>query len=252
VTPEARRIALVTGASRGIGRAAALALSEAGNHVVAVARTTGALEELDDEIQKRGGTATLVPLDLNHGDAIDQLGGAIFDRFGRLDALFANAAIAGPVTPVAHIEPRAWDAAFATNLTANYRLIRSFDALLRISPAGRALFVTSSAARESRPYFGLYAATKAGLETLVAAYAAEAAVSNVKVNLIAPGPLRTRLRAEAHPGEDPATVAPPETIAQEVVRMLSPDYTQTGMLFDFPSARTVAVRSAGSAPQSVP
>ncbi len=241
-TPE--RIALVTGASRGIGRAAALALAASGAHVVAIARTVGGLEELDDEIRKGGGSATLVPLDLKDGPGIDRLGGALFERFGRIDALLANAAVAGPITPVAHIEPRAWDATVAINITSNYRLIRSFDALLRASPSGRALFVTSAAARETRPFFGPYAATKAALETLVAAYAAEAAHTNLKVNLIAPGPLRTRLRAEAHPGEDPATLPAPDVVAPDIVRLLSAECRVTGTIFDFPTGVTITARPA--------
>jgi NAD(P)-dependent dehydrogenase (short-subunit alcohol dehydrogenase family) len=244
VAPPSGRIALVTGASRGIGRAATLALAKAGAHIVAVARTVGALEDLDDEIRTHGATATLVPLDLKDAAAIDRLGGAIFDRFGRLDALFANAAVAGPVTPVAHIEPKAWEATVAVNLTANYRLIRSFDPLLRASPAGRALFVTSGAARETRPYLGLYAATKAALEALVAAYAAEVAVTNLKVNLLSPGHLRTRLREEAHPGDQPATLPPPEAVAPDIVRMLSADYAATGMVFDFTTGTTTPARAA--------
>jgi NAD(P)-dependent dehydrogenase (short-subunit alcohol dehydrogenase family) len=234
------RVALVTGASRGIGRAAALALAESGAHVVAVARTVGGLEELDDEIRKRGSEATLVPLDLKDGPAIDRLGAALHQRFGRLDALFANAAVLGPVTPVAHVDPKAWDAAIAVNVTANYRLIRSFDPLLRASPAGRALFVTSGITRAPQPFLGVYAASKAALEAMVSSYAGEVAHTPVKVNLINPGPLRTRMRAEVKPGEDPMTLRPPEVLAPEVVRMLSPDYQEHGVLFDFPSGTTTA------------
>jgi NAD(P)-dependent dehydrogenase (short-subunit alcohol dehydrogenase family) len=209
----------------------------------------GGLEELDDAIRAKGGAATLVPLDLKDGDGIDRLGGVLYQRFGRLDALFANAAALGPVTPVAHVEPKAWSAAVAVNITANQRLIRSFDALLRASEAGRALFVTSGIARHPQPYLGVYAASKAALEALVLTYAAEVAHTKVRVNLINPGPLRTRMRAEVRPGEDPMTLRPPEVLAPDVVRMLSPDYAETGVLFDFPSGRTIA--AAEGAP-SVP
>ncbi len=234
----AERIALVTGASRGIGRAAALALAEAGNHVVAVARTVGGLEELDDAIRAKGGAATLVPLDLKDTAGIDRLGAALFERFGRLDALLGNAGLLGALTPVAHIEPKVWDDVMAVNVTANYRLIRSFDLLLRHSVAGRALFVTSGITRTCRPYWGIYAASKSALEAIVRTYAGEVAKTSVRVNLLAPGRLRTHMRAQAMPGEDPMTLDPPEAVAPEIVRMLSPDYTENGVLFEAPSRRT--------------
>jgi NAD(P)-dependent dehydrogenase (short-subunit alcohol dehydrogenase family) len=240
VDGQGKRIAVVTGASRGIGRAAALALAEAGAHVVAVARTVGALEELDDEIRAAGGSATLVPLDLRDAAAIDRLGAVIFERFARLDALLANAAIVGAVTPVSHLEPKVWDQALAINLTANYRLIRSLDPLLRRSPAGRALFVTSGITRALRPFMSAYAVTKAALEAMVRIYASEVAHTSLRVNLIAPGILRTRLRAEVAPGEDPMTLPPPETVAPAIVRMLSADYAENGVLYDVPTGRTLA------------
>jgi NAD(P)-dependent dehydrogenase (short-subunit alcohol dehydrogenase family) len=246
VTPEEGRIALVTGASRGIGRAAALALAASGAHVVAIARTVGGLEELDDEIRRTGGAATLVPLDLKDGNGIDRLGAALYERFGRIDALLANAGVLGPVTPVAHIEPKAWDAAIAINLTANQRLIRSFDPLLRRSAAGRALFVSSGVTQSPQAYLGLYAASKAGLEAMVATYAAETARTGLRVNLINPGPLRTRMRAEVRPGEDPMTLQPPDAVAGDIVRMLSADYADTGVLFDFPSRTTRRAGGTGS------
>ena len=246
MTSAEGRIALVTGASRGIGRAAAVVLAAAGNHVVAVARTVGGLEELDDEIRQAGGAATLVPLDLKDGIAIDRLGAALYERFGRLDALLANAAVLGPVTPVAHIEPKAWDAAMAVNVTANQRLIRSLDPLLKRSPAGRALFVTSGITRGPQPYLGLYAASKAALDALVATYAAETAHTALKVNLINPGPLRTGMRAEARPGEDPMTLQPPEAVAADIARMLSPDYAENGVLFDFSTGATRRVIGGAS------
>jgi NAD(P)-dependent dehydrogenase (short-subunit alcohol dehydrogenase family) len=230
------RIAVVTGASRGIGRAAALALGAAGVHVVAVARTVGALEELDDAIRATGGAATLVPLDLKDGAAIDRLGAALYERWGRLDMLLGNAGILGAITPVPHIEPKVFDDVLAVNLTANWRLIRSLDPLLRQSDAGRALFVTSDEFRLPIPYWGVYATSKAALETLVKTYAGETRLTRVRANLLNPGPIRTRLRAQAMPGEDPETVRPPEAVVPDILRMLSPDFTQSGRVFDVSAA----------------
>jgi NAD(P)-dependent dehydrogenase (short-subunit alcohol dehydrogenase family) len=232
------RIALVTGASRGVGRAAALALAEAGAHVVAVARTTGALEELDDEIKKAGSTATLVPLDLKDLAGIDRLGAALYERWGRLDMLFANAGILGAITPLGHLEPKVWDEALAINVTANWRLIRSFDPLLRASPAGRVLFVSSSAARNCRPYWGIYSVSKAALDALAKTYAGEIIKSNVRVNILYPGATRTRMRAQAMPGENPESLKPPEALTDDIVRMLSPDYDETGVVFDYVTGET--------------
>ena len=233
------RIAVVTGASRGIGYAAALALAEAGAHVVAVARTTGGLEELDDAIRAKGGAATLVPLDLKDFAGIDRLGGVIYERWGKLDILFGNAGVLGVVTPLGHLEPKVWDNAVAINLTANWRLIRSLDPLLRQSDAGRALFVTSAATKSCRPFWGAYSASKAALEALVRTYAGEMANTTVRANLLNPGPLRTHMRAQAMPGEDPETLKTPDAVAPEIVRMLSPGYTDNGILFDFPSGETI-------------
>jgi NAD(P)-dependent dehydrogenase (short-subunit alcohol dehydrogenase family) len=237
--PLADRLVVVTGASRGIGRAAALALAEAGAHVVAVARTVGGLEELDDAIRAKGGTATLVPLDLKDSPGIDRLGGALHDRWGRLDGLLANAGLLGAITPLAHLDPKVWDEVMAINVTANWRLIRSLDPLLRQSDAGRALFVTSGITRSCRPYWGVYSTSKAALEALARTYAGEVARTRIRVNLIAPGPLRTAMRAQAMPGEDPETLKPPEAVAPDIVRMLSPDYDDNGVLFDFPSGETI-------------
>ena len=182
-----QRIALVTGASRGIGRAAAKALAKAGAHVILVSRTVGALEEVDDEIRKDGGAATLVPLDIRDFPALDRLGATIFERWGRLDAFLGNAGSLGVITPLAHLEPKAFQELIEVNVTANWRLIRSFDPLLRRSDAGRALFVTSGAARKHTPFWGGYAMAKAALESLALTYAAECSGTNVKVNLLEPG-----------------------------------------------------------------
>jgi len=218
------RVALVTGASRGIGYACALALAKAGAHVIAVARTQGGLEALDDEIVKATGEhATLVPLDIKDGKGVDQLGGVIFQRWGRLDILVAAAGDLGLITPVAHIEPNTWDRAVAVNLTANYRLIRSMDPLLRASDAARAVFLTSGAAAAPRPFWGPYAVTKAGLEMLVGCYAEEVAHTPVRCALLNPGPMRTRMRAAAFPGEDPEDLTPPDAIAPLLLDLVRTD-----------------------------
>jgi NAD(P)-dependent dehydrogenase (short-subunit alcohol dehydrogenase family) len=216
-----QRIVLVTGASRGIGRAAAKALAGAGAHVILVARTVGGLEEVDDEIRKGGGAATLVPLDVRDFPALDRLGATIFERWGRLDAFLGNAGSLGVITPLAHLEPKAFQELIDVNVTANWRLIRSLDPLLRRSDAGRALFVTSGAAQKHTPFWGGYAMAKVALESLALTYAAECASTNVKVNLLSPGPLRTAMRAKAMPGEDPETLAHPDAVAPLIVELLS-------------------------------
>jgi len=214
------RIALVTGATRGIGRASALALAAAGAHVIAVGRTQGALEEVDDDIRKAGGAAaTLVPLDLTKGDDVDTLGYEIFKRHGRVDILVHAAAMLGGLWPVAHLDPRQWDRVVATNLTAAYRLIRSFEPLLRASEAGRALILTCDIADRPRAFWGAYAATKAGLEALVRSWADEIEHTNVRAVLIDPGVMRTRLRSEAFPGEDPDLLADPGEIGPMIVSL---------------------------------
>ena len=222
------RVALVTGASRGIGRAAAIALAAAGAHVILVARTVGGLEEADDEIQKAGGSATLVPLNLKDFDALDRLGASIFERWGKLDAFLGNAGVLGALTPLSHLEPKVWQEAIDINVTANWRLIRSLDPLLRKSDAGRVLLVTSGAARKFIPFWGVYAITKAALESLALTYAAECESTNVKVNLFSPGPTRTAMRAKAMPGEDPQTLPHPDMIAPAIVELLSPSCTKNG------------------------
>jgi len=207
------RIALVTGASRGIGRAVALRYAAEGAHLIVTARTQGALEELDDEIRALGGAATLVPADITDFATIDRIGAAIYERFGRLDVLVGNAGDLGTLGPLAHTDPATWERVMAVNLTANWRLIRSFDPLLRASEAGRAIFVTSGITDHPRAYWGAYAVSKAALEMLVRIYAAEVVKTPVRVNLISPGATRTRMRTVAFPGEDPATVKPPESVA---------------------------------------
>lgn len=234
------RIALVTGASRGIGAAAARALARAGAHVVAVARTAGGLEELDDAIRAEGGSATLVPLDLKDFEGIDRLGRALYERYGRLDILVGNAGILGGTSPLAHIEPRTWDDAVAVNLTANWRLIRSMDMLLCASDAGRAVFLTSGATVRVRAYWGVYAATKAGLEVLARTYAAETVKTPVKVNLFNPGATRTRMRATAMPGEDPMTLPTPEEVAEHIVPLCLPSFAESGRLYDYPKRQLMA------------
>jgi len=229
----AGRIALVTGASRGIGRAAAKALAVEGAHVILVARTVGGLEEIDDEIRQEGGAATLVPLDLKDFAALDRLGATVFERWGRLDALLGNAGVLGTLSPLAHLDPKTFAECLDVNVTANWRLIRSLDPLLKRSDAGRALFMTSGAARRFRPYWGGYAMSKAALEAIVLTYAAECAGTNVAANLLNPGPLRTRMRQKAMPGEDPQTLDPPEAVASLILELLSPDCTKNGELVSF-------------------
>ena len=231
--PLEGRVALVTGASRGIGQAAAKALAAAGAHVILVARTVGGLEDVDDEIQKAGGSATLVPLDLKDFAALDRLGATIFERWGRLDAFLGNAGVLGAVTPLTHLEPKLFQELLDVNVTANWRLIRSLHPLLRASDAGRALFVTSGAARKHTPFWGGYAMAKAALESLALTYAAECATTNIKVNLLSPGPLRTAMRARAMPGEDPKTLAPPDAVAPLIVELLSPSCERNGELVAF-------------------
>jgi NAD(P)-dependent dehydrogenase (short-subunit alcohol dehydrogenase family) len=231
----ADRIAVVTGASRGIGAAVALELARAGAHVVAVARTVGGLEELDDRIRSVGSTATLVPLDIRDFDALDRLGAALYERFGRVDALVGNAGVLGVLSPLGHVDPKTWDEVMAVNVTANWRLIRSLDPLLRVAPAGRAVFVSSGAARNRRAYWGPYSVSKAALEALVVTYARELEISKARVNLVNPGPLRTAMRAAAMPGEDPATLATPEDLAPHILPLLDATQQENGRVWDFPT-----------------
>jgi NAD(P)-dependent dehydrogenase (short-subunit alcohol dehydrogenase family) len=241
--PLADRIALVTGASRGIGAATALKLAQAGAHVVAVARTVGGLEELDDNIRAAGGTATLVPGDLKDFAAIDRLAGALAERYGRLDVLVGNAGILGPLSPLGHVEAKAWDDVIAVNVTANWRLIRALDPLLQRSAAARVVFLTSGAAARAIAYWGPYSVSKSALEMLARIYAAENATTNIRVNLFNPGPIRTRMRAHAMPGEDPMTLDTPEQAAEKVVELCLPGFIETGKLYNYPTRTLMEFRS---------
>jgi len=226
--PLRDRIALVTGASRGIGAAVSVRLAELGAHVILVARTQGGLEEVDDAIRATGGTATLTPLDLTEFDKIDQLGAALYERYKKLDILVGNAGILGTLGPINHLDPKVWDQTIGINLTANWRLIRSFDPLLRQSDAGRAVFITSTAGQISRAYWSVYAVSKCGLEMLVKTYAHEVEKTSIKVNLFNPGGTRTNMRAEAFPGEDPMTLKTPDYISDQIAKMTLPSYTANG------------------------
>jgi NAD(P)-dependent dehydrogenase (short-subunit alcohol dehydrogenase family) len=231
----AGRLALVTGATRGIGRAVALAYAREGAHVILAGRTVGALEEVDDEIREIGGSATLLTLDLKRHDKVDALGPTIYQRWQKLDILVGNAGILGPLSPLGHVAAETWDEVLQVNLTANCRLIRTLDPLLRASDAGRAIFVSSGVATRPRAYWGPYAASKAALEALVRTYADEVANTAVRVNLVNPGPTRTRKRVQAYPGEDPATLKTPEDVAEAFVRLAEPACTNNGRLFDLRS-----------------
>lgn len=222
------RIALVTGASRGIGRAVALELARQGAHVIALARNTTGLEELDDAIRSQGGEATLVPLDLRDGEAIPRLAGAIAERWRRLDILIGNAGVLGTLTPVHQINPQHWIEAIDVNVNANLRLIQFLDPLLKQSDAGRAVFITSGAVQHLRPYWGTYSTSKAALEALVKTYAHENATTRLRVNLFSPGPVRTIMRAKAFPGEDPATLPAPEDVAPQIAALAWPTETRNG------------------------
>lgn len=217
------KIALVTGASRGIGAAAAKRLAAEGAHLVLTARTIGGLEEVDDAIRAQGGEATLVPLDLRQADMIDALGAKIYERFGKLDILIGNAAMLGSLSPIAHASPTEMEDIFAINTIANYRLLRACDPLLRLSDAGRVIMVTSGAASAPIAYWGPYASSKAALEHLTLTYAAEVKTTPIRVNLLDPGAVRTRMRAKAFPGEDPGTLPAPEAIADWFVTLAATD-----------------------------
>ena len=227
----AGRIAVITGASRGIGAATAKIFAAEGAHVILVARTQGGLEEIDDEIRSAGGTASLVPMDLTDYGKIDEMGATIFERYGKLDILIASAGLLGTMGPINHIDPKIWEQTLAVNVTANWRLIRSFDPLLRQSDAGRAIFLTSFAAQVHRAYWGIYATSKAALDMMVMTYAQEILKTNVTANLFNPGRTRTTMRAEAYPGEDPETVKSPEFAARQLVELVLPSCKLNGEIF---------------------
>ena len=227
------RVAVVTGASRGLGRAIALALANEGAHIIATARTQGGLEELDDEIKGLGSSATLVPADIKDFAAVDRLGAAIFERWKKLDIVIGNAGILGKLTPLGHVDPKVFDDVMAVNVTANWRLIRSFDPLLRASDAGRAIFVTSGLAQKCWPYWGPYSISKAALEAMVRTYAAECETTSIRANCFSPGGTRTKMRAQAMPGEDPETLPTAETVAAQIVPMCLPSYTPNGTVYRY-------------------
>jgi NAD(P)-dependent dehydrogenase (short-subunit alcohol dehydrogenase family) len=229
----ASRIALVTGATRGIGRATAVALAREGAHVVAIGRTPGALEELDDAIKAEGSSATLVPLDLKDTDGLVRLAAALNERYQKLDILIGNAALVGSNSPLDHFTAKEWDEVIAVNVTANWHLIRTMDALLRRSDAGRAVFLTSGAGSNPRAYRGLYGVSKAALDALARTYADETQSTPVRVNLFNPGPTRTSMRAAVMPGEDPMTLPTPEEVAATIVPLCLPSFTETGKFYDF-------------------
>lgn len=237
------RIALVTGASRGIGYHVARLLAAEGAHVVAVARTVGGLEELDDEIKSVGGSATLVPLDLADMAAVDRLGGVIAERWARLDILVANAGVLGVLAPIAHIEAKTFEKTMAVNVNATWRLIRSVDPLLRMAEAGRAVVLSSGAAHSCKAFWGLYAATKAAEEALVRSWAHETGNLPLRVNSVNPGATRTAMRAMAMPGEDPESLPAPADVAARIVPLLLPDVTETGQLFDVRENRFLSYRA---------
>jgi NAD(P)-dependent dehydrogenase (short-subunit alcohol dehydrogenase family) len=232
--PLADHVALITGATRGIGYALALALARAGAHLVAVGRTQGALEELDDAVRAAGATATLAPLDMRDYAGIYRLATALNERHQRLDVLVGNAAILGQRSPLGHVEPKAWDEVMAINVTANWHLIRAMDPLLRRAEAGRAVFMTSGAAAHARAYSGPYSVSKAALNVLARTYAAETdTTTKIHINLFNPGPTRTRMRAQFMPGEDPMTLPTPQDVAETIVPLCLPSCVQTGKLYDF-------------------
>jgi NAD(P)-dependent dehydrogenase (short-subunit alcohol dehydrogenase family) len=238
----ASRVALVTGGSRGIGHALAIALAREGAHVVATARTPGGLEELDDAIKAIGGTATLVPLEMRDYDGIARLAGALNERYGKLDILIGNAALGASSSPLDHFEPKEWDEVIAVNVTANWRLIRHMHPLLMRSDAGRVVFLTSNAASNPRAYRGLYAASKAALEAMARTYANETLSTPIKVNLHAPGPTRTRMRAAVAPGEDPMTLPTAEAVAETIVPMCLPSFQGTGKIYDYRAGKLHSFR----------
>jgi NAD(P)-dependent dehydrogenase (short-subunit alcohol dehydrogenase family) len=242
------KIALVTGASRGLGRAISLALAREGAHVIISGRTTGALEDLDDEIAKLGGKATILALDLRKGDTLDQLGPSLYQRWQHLDIFVANAAILGPLSPLAHVTADAWASVIETNLTANWRLIRTLDPLLQKSEGARVVFVTSRAAHGKNAYWGPYAIAKAGLEALASTYAAEVENTPIRVSTLDPGGIRTGMRSKAFPGEDPMTLPPPEDVARLAVELALPSSQVHGAVVRYREW----IKGEGKMPTAVP
>ena len=236
------RIALVTGASRGIGYFTALELAKAGAHVIACARTVGGLEELDDAIKEIGGSATLVPFDLADMAAIDKLGGSIFERWGKLDILVANAGVLGTISPIGHVEAKVFEKVMTINVTATWRLIRSVEPLLARSDAGRAVILSSSAAHKCKPFWGAYSASKAAVEALARTWAGETQSTALRITSFDPGATRTAMRAQAIPGEDPATVQHPSEVAKAILPLVSRDYAETGKLYDMRQGRLLDYR----------
>ncbi len=241
----ANRIALITGASRGIGFETARALARAGAHVVATARTQGGLEELDDAIRNEGGSATLVPLDMRDYEGLHRLAAALEERYHRLDVLVSNAATTFMSSPLCHVELKAWNEVMSVTVTGNWQLICAMDPLLKKSDAGRAVFVTSGAASNARAYRGPYSASKAALDALARTYAAETANTAVRVNLFNPGPIRTNMRATIMPGEDPMTLEPPENPAAAIVDLCLPSFQETGRIYDYPVRKLLNFRPPG-------
>lgn len=228
------RVALVTGASRGIGAAVAVELARQGAVVVAVARTKAGLEETDDAIRAATGrNATLLVLDLREGAKVDAIGPTLAERFGRLDIVVGNAGLLGRLGPLTHLPEKDWTDLWAVNVTANWRLMRTAEPLLRASDAGRAVFVSSGAAARPRAYWGPYGASKAALDHLVRTWAAELAITGVKVNAFNPGPVATRMRAAAMPGEDPSTIPQPDEVAPAIVALCRPEETRSGEVVSF-------------------
>ncbi|MFD0987173.1 SDR family NAD(P)-dependent oxidoreductase [Methyloligella solikamskensis] len=228
------RIALVTGASRGIGRAVAEAYAAEGAHVLLLARKQESLEPVDDAIRAKGGVASIIPLDLGSNKRVDALGPALYERFGHLDILVANAGVLGGLSPLAHTPDVNWDRTIGINLNANWRLIRTLDPLLKRSDAGRCIFVTSHVAHSARAYWAPYSVSKAALEALALTYANETAETPIKVNLLDPGAVATDMRAEAYPGEDPASLKTAESLAESFIKLAEPTWTETGQRLEAP------------------
>lgn len=227
------RVALITGASRGIGRAVAIRYAQEGAHVILISKSAAALEEVDDEIKAVGGSATLVPMNLRHFDKIDQMGQALYDRFGKIDIVVGNAGVLGTLTPMAQMKVKTFDEVMDVNVTANWRLIRSMEPLLRQSDAGRAIFLTSGTTKGPRAFWAAYAVSKAALENMVQTWAMELGKTKIKANLIDPAATRTKMRAAAYPGEDPETVKDPEALTDLFVELALPSCEKQGEVIRF-------------------